>query len=142
MGTPSPGRPAVVFHRKALQNWTRRTADLLGTVFLYTDYSVPVDQVRRELHNILERSGMWDGHVWGLQVTNASERSIELRALMSAPNGPKAWDLRCYVREKLIEFLQHEYPQSLPRVRADINPSLDGNHAGARTEGLGAKAHG
>jgi small-conductance mechanosensitive channel len=133
--------PLSYFIEKPFQNWTRRTADLLGTVFLYTDYTVPVDNVRRELHNILERSGMWDGHVWGLQVTNTSERSIELRALMSAPNGPKAWDLRCYVREKLIEFLQHEYPQSLPRVRADINPSLDGNHAGAH-EGLGAKAHG
>jgi small-conductance mechanosensitive channel len=120
--------PLSYFIEKPFQNWTRRTADLLGTVFLYTDYTVPVDQVRLELHNILERSGMWDGRVWGLQVTNATGQSIELRALMSAPNGPKAWDLRCHVREKLIDFLQKEYPLSLPRARADINPSLVSNH--------------
>jgi hypothetical protein len=83
---------------------------------------------------------MWDGHVWGLQVTNAADRSIELRALMSAPNGPKAWDLRCYVREALIGFLQKEYPQSLPRVRAEVNSAFNGNHVGARDEDLDRQA--
>jgi small-conductance mechanosensitive channel len=116
--------PLSYFIEKPFQNWTRRTADVLGTVFLYTDYSVPVDQVRRE------HSGIWDGRVWGLQVTNASDHAIELRALMSAPNGPKAWDLRCYVREKLIDFLQREHPLSLPRVRADIHSSPHGNGVG------------
>jgi small-conductance mechanosensitive channel len=115
--------PLSYFIEKPFQNWTRRTADLLGTVFLYTDYSVPVDEVRNELLKILQNSQMWDGRTWGLQVTNATDRSVELRALMSAPNGPKAFDLRCYVREKLIAFLQREYPQSLPRVRAELEPS-------------------
>jgi small-conductance mechanosensitive channel len=121
--------PLSYFIEKPFQNWTRRTADLLGTVFLYTDYSVPVDVVRKELLNILQTSGMWDGRTWGLQVTNATDRSIELRALMSAPNGPRVFDLRCYVREKLIAFLQREYPRSLPRVRAEFDgsPFLDGD---------------
>lgn len=112
--------PLSYFIEKAFQNWTRQTADLLGTVFLYTDYTVPVEKVREELQRVLQASGMWDGKAWGLQVTNSSEHTLELRALMSAPNGSVAWDLRCYVREKLVQFLQKEYPGSLPRMRAEF----------------------
>jgi small-conductance mechanosensitive channel len=112
--------PISYFIEKPFQNWTRNTADLLGTVFLYVDYTVPVEKVREELHRILESSSLWDKKVWGLQVTNASEHTLELRALMSAPNGPVAFDLRCYVREKLIALLQEQYPQSLPRTRAEV----------------------
>jgi len=79
-----------------------------------------VEKVREELHRILESSSLWDKKVWGLQVTNASEHTLELRALMGAPNGPVAFDLRCYVREKLIAFLQEQYRQSLPRTRAEM----------------------
>lgn len=112
--------PLSYFIEKPFQNWTRHTADLLGTVFVYADYTVPVSEVREELHRVLKSSGMWDGKVWGLQVTNLSERTVELRALMSAPGSSQAWDLRCYVREKLVEFLQQNYPQSLPRARAEV----------------------
>jgi small-conductance mechanosensitive channel len=112
--------PLSYFIEKPFQNWTRDTADLLGTAFVYTDYTVPVDELRQELHRILQTSGMWDGKVWGLQVTNASEHTLELRALMSAPGSSASWDLRCYVREKLIAFLQQQYPQCLPRTRAEI----------------------
>ncbi|MGH9502682.1 MAG: mechanosensitive ion channel family protein [Terriglobales bacterium] len=112
--------PLSYFIEHPFQNWTRVTADLLGSVFVYVDYSVSVEEVRRQLHTILESSGMWDGKIWGLQVTDAKERTLELRALMSAPSGPKAWDLRCHVREKLIQFLQERYPESLPRTRAEV----------------------
>ncbi|HEY3974165.1 MAG TPA: mechanosensitive ion channel domain-containing protein [Candidatus Sulfotelmatobacter sp.] len=112
--------PISYFIEKPFQNWTRRNADLLGTVFLYTDYSAPVEELRQELHRILTSSGMWDGKAWGLQVTNATDRTLELRALMSAPNGSRAWDLRCLVRERLVQFLQQNYPESLPRTRADV----------------------
>ena len=112
--------PLSYFIEKPFQNWTRRTANILGTVFLYTDYTVPVEEVRRELQRILKTSGMWDGKVWGLQVTNCSEHTMELRALMSAPDGSSAWDLRCLVREQLVHFLQERYPASLPKVRAEL----------------------
>jgi hypothetical protein len=120
--------PLSYFIENPFQNWTRRTADLLGTVFIYVDYSVPVEEIRQELHRILETSRMWDGKVWGLQVTNASEQTVELRALMSASDAPKAWDLRCYVRESLIKFLQQRYPDSLPKMRAEIHGVPVGNH--------------
>jgi hypothetical protein len=112
--------PLSQFIEKPFQNWTRQTADLLGTVFVYTDYSVSVDAVRQKLLEILQLSGMWDGKVWGLQVTNATDHTMELRALMSAPDSSRAWDLRCHVREKLIEHLQNRYPQSLPQTRVHL----------------------
>ncbi|PLX85690.1 MAG: mechanosensitive ion channel protein MscS [Desulfuromonas sp.] len=112
--------PITYFLEKPFQNWTRVSADILGTVFLYTDYTVPVDAVREELRRIVEESDAWDGKVCGLQVTNASERSMELRCLVSAVDASLAWDLRCEVREKMLAFLQREYPESLPRVRAEL----------------------
>jgi small-conductance mechanosensitive channel len=113
--------PLSYFIEKPFENWTRVTANLLGTVFVYADYTVPVEEVRLELHRVLQTNDKWDGKVWGLQVTNATENTVEMRALMSAADSPKAWDLRCYVREKLIEYLQSHYPQSLPRARAEVS---------------------
>ena len=112
--------PLSYFIEKPFQNWTRQSSDLLGTVFLYADYTVPVHEVREELHRVLQTSGLWDGKAWGLQVTSLSERAVELRALMSAPGSSEAWDLRCHVREKMVEFLQENYPHCLPRSRAEL----------------------
>lgn len=109
----------------SFQNWTRRTADILGTIFLHTDYTVPVERVREELKRICESTDMWDGNVCVLQVTEARERTMELRALVSAKDSPTAWDLRVYVREKLIDFLQREYPEALPRMRIEMHDSSE-----------------
>lgn len=116
--------PITYFIEKPFQNWTRVTADLLGAVFIYVDYTVPVQAIRREFHRILKGSDVWDGKAWSLQVTNATERTLELRALMSAPDAPTAWNLRCEVREKLIEFIRKNYPDGLPKVRAEIGESV------------------
>jgi small-conductance mechanosensitive channel len=112
--------PLSYFIEQPFQNWTRVTADLLGTVFVYTDYRVNVERVRQELHRILETSDLWDRKAWGLQVTDTTERTMQLRALMSASDSSKAWDLRCLVREQLLEFLQREFPESLPVTRAEL----------------------
>jgi small-conductance mechanosensitive channel len=115
--------PVTYFIEKPFQNWTRITADILGTVYIYVDYTVPTDVVRQELHRILKGSESWDGKVCVLQVTNTSERTIELRALMSAADASTAWSLRCEVREKLVDFIKEHYPQTLPRLRAEFSPS-------------------
>jgi len=112
--------PITYFLDKPFQNWTRVSADLLGTVFIYADYTVPVQAVREELERIVKASPKWDGKVCGLQVTNSTDRTVELRALMSANDASLAWDLRCEVREKLLAFLQTNHPGSLPRIRADL----------------------
>ena len=118
--------PLTYFIETPFQNWTRQSADILGTVFVYTDYTVPVERVREKLHEILKGSDLWDGEVWGLQVTDAKEQTLELRALMGARNSSDAWDLRCLVREQLIAFLQSEYPQALPRLRAELADQAPG----------------
>jgi small-conductance mechanosensitive channel len=112
--------PITYFLEKPFQNWTRVSADLLGTVFLYVDYTVPIQAVRDELQHILQDSKLWDGRVSVLHVTNATERAVELRALMSAPDSSSAWELRCHVREKLIGFIQENYPDGLPQLRAKV----------------------
>jgi len=115
--------PTTYFIEKPFQNWTRVSADILGTVFIYTDYQVPIGELRKELTRILESSDLWDGKVNVMQVTNATDKTIEIRALMSTADSPTAWDLRVHVREKLISFLQENYPQSLPRMRVEMSPS-------------------
>ncbi len=112
--------PISYFIEKPFQNWTRVSADLLGTVFVYADYTIPVKEIREELDRIVKGSDKWDGKVCGLQVTNTTERTMELRALMSAADSSAAWDLRCEVREKLIEFIQKNYPDALPKARAEL----------------------
>lgn len=117
--------PISYFIEKPFQNWTRTSADILGSVFVYVDYTTPVGEVRAELGRILKESPYWDKKVNVLQVTNTTDRSVELRALMSAADSPTAWNLRCEVREKLLDFLQKKYPQSLPRVRVDLQKELN-----------------
>jgi len=112
--------PITYFIEKPFQNWTRTTADILGTVFIYVDYMVPVDVIREQLQKILNESKHWDKKVCVLQVTNTTERTVELRALMSAADASTAWSLRCEVREKLIEFVRNKYPQALPKLRAEF----------------------
>ena len=126
--------PITYFIEKPFQNWTRASADILGTVFLYVDYTVPVQAVREELTRILENSKDWDRRVSGVVVTNAMEHTVELRALMSAVDASKAWDLRCEVREKLIEFIQKNFSDGLPKVRAEIR-DVTGNMVVSRTSG-------
>ena len=120
--------PITYFIEKPFQNWTRISADILGTVFIYTDYTVPVDAIREQLQKILNESEHWDKKVCVLQVTNATDRTMELRALMSAADASVAWTLRCEVREKLLEFLKREYPQALPRLRAELYKLQDISH--------------
>lgn len=112
--------PITYFIDQPFQNWTRVSADLLGTIFLYLDYTVPLEEVRKELKRLAEASALWDKKVCVLQVTNATDRTIEIRALLSAEDASQAWSLRCEVREKLINFVQKNYPQCLPRLRGEL----------------------
>lgn len=109
--------PITWFIEKPFQNWTRTSAELLATVVLHLDYHAPVERLREELTRILEASPLWDRRANVLQVTDCSERTVEIRALASAADASQAWDLRCEIREKLIRYLRDEHPESLPRLR-------------------------
>jgi small-conductance mechanosensitive channel len=120
--------PINYFIEKPFQNWTRTTSELLGTVYLYADYTIPVERVRQELHRILQASDLWDKRVWGLLVTNTTEKTVELRALMSTEDSSSAWNLRCQVRESLLKFIQKNFAESLPRTRVEMErQEKDGN---------------
>jgi small-conductance mechanosensitive channel len=115
--------PLTYFIDKPFQNWTRRSSDLIGSIMLYTDYSMPVDALRSELDAVLPESPLWDGNVKGVQVTDTDAQGMQIRILVSARNAGNLFDLRCYVRERLIAFMQQQYPQALPSTRIEA-PSL------------------
>lgn len=100
-----------------VENWTRRHSELLGTIYFYADYNVPIDELRDELERICHASSDWDGRLCAIVVTDATERTLQLRALVSTADSSKGWNLRCEVREKLIEYLRIHHPESLPRTR-------------------------
>ena len=110
--------PITYFVEKPFQNWSRVSTDLLGAVVLHLDYQAPIGELRKELKRIVENSPKWDRKVCGLQVTDTKQSTIEVRALVSAADSGKVFDLRCEVRERLIEFLCRNYPESLPRQRS------------------------
>lgn len=114
--------PITYFMEHPFQNWTSTSSDVLGTVFLHVDYTMPIQALREELDRIVEKSQYWDGQSKSVLVTNAKEHTLEVRAMASAADGDQAWFLRCEIREKLVEFIQKNYPGSLPRLRAELEP--------------------
>jgi small-conductance mechanosensitive channel len=111
------------------QNWTRRDSELLGTVLLWVDYRAELAPLRAELERVCAGAPEWDGRVALLQVVEASERAMQVRALVSSQDASKNWDLRCRVREALIAFLQRQQPDGLPRFRAEMEePSKRKTH--------------
>lgn len=120
--------PLSYFLDNAFENWTRTSADLLAYVYLNVDYTLRVDELRGEHRRICESTKLWKGQVCVLQVSDATEHTMQIRALMDARNSSDAWDLRCYVREKMIRFLQEKYPESLPRYRAELDSNSAANH--------------
>ena len=121
--------PLSYFLEHSFQNWTRTSSDLLGSCFIYTDYTIPVDPLRDELRRICESTKLWGGKVCVLQVTDCQPSTLQLRALMDARNAGDSSDLLCLVREKFVDFIQKNYPGSLPRYRGEFNTSQTNSNA-------------
>jgi len=120
--------PINYFIEKPFQNWTRLSAEILGTVFIYADYSLPINEFRNEFDRILTKHPLWDKRVKVVQITDSKDKVMEIRALMSAENSSNAFDLRCDIREGLIQFIQNNYPQSLPKIRASVIETSSNNN--------------
>lgn len=110
--------PLQWFIENTFENWTRTGSQILGTVFLYVDYTAPLDAIRAEARRITEAAPEWDKRVFAVQVTDATERAMQVRILVSCTNSGAAFDLRCKLREGVLTFLAREYPASLPQVRS------------------------
>ena len=112
--------PLQWFIENPFQNWTRTSAQLLGTAFLWLDYRTPMADVRSQLQKICEEDARWDGRVCVAQVTETAEHTIQVRLLVSARNSGELFDLRCVVRERMIDYLERCHPDALPRLRANL----------------------
>jgi small-conductance mechanosensitive channel len=120
--------PINFFIEKSFENWTRVSSDVIGKVKFYADYSLPVEKVRTEFTRLLSASPLWDKRASGFLVTDANDKTIELRATMSARNSDDAWDLQCYIREKLITYISSNFPEALPKTRSmpvSMEPKLN-----------------
>src|SRR5690606_36329747 len=121
------------------QNWTRQTSSIIGSVFFWLDYSVPLSALRLEAEKLCnEVRQLWDGEVFVVQVTDCNERAMQVRVLASSADSSRNWDLRCYVREHLLTFLNSNYPDSLPKIRG----SLESGSVAARAESRPASGRG
>jgi small-conductance mechanosensitive channel len=112
--------PLQWFIEHPFQNWTRSSSNIIGTVFWWVDYRMPLEPLRAELARLCGSAPEWDGRLVLLQVTDASEKSIQLRALVSSADSSRNWDLRCRVREGLIAFIARDYSEYLPHLRAEV----------------------
>lgn len=125
--------PLQWFIENPFHNWTRHSASLIGTVFLWVDYRMPLEPLRAEAQRVCEAAPEWDRRLCKLQVVEAAERSMQLRLLVSTANSGQNWDLRCRVREALVDFMQREYPQHLPLTRAELaEPVISEKQAAAQ----------
>lgn len=115
--------PLQWFIDHPFQNWTRYSSRLIGSVYWWVDYRMPLQPIRDEIKRSCEGAPEWDGRLAMLQVTDSTERGIQLRALVTAPDAPRAWDLRCRVREAVIDMIQRDYPDYLPRLRTELHSS-------------------
>jgi len=109
--------PVTYFLEKPFQNWTRTSAEITGTIFLYTGYDFPVEELRKILPSMLEGNPNWDGRFLNVQVTNTTELNKEIRILVSSSDASKNWDLRAFIREKLIDFINSNFPECFAKIR-------------------------
>ncbi len=113
--------PLQWFIENPFQNWTRQTSSILGSVMLWVDYALPLEPLRAKLDSLVAQvPDLWDGRVSGVQVVETSSSAIQLRVLVSSADASRNWDLRCYVRENLINFIMVNYPDYLPQTRASL----------------------
>ena len=119
--------PLSYFIEKPFQNWTRTSAAITGSVFVWMDYSFPVEIGRQALKAIIESNPLWDKRFWNLQVSDARENAIQLRILATSSDSSRSWDLRCDIREQFVAYVQSNHPDALPRLRAEVREP-EGQH--------------
>lgn len=122
--------PLQWFIENPFQNWTKTASDLLGTVLIWVDYRMPLEPLRQEAERACHDAPEWDGRLCLIQVVEAGEHAMQLRVLVSAGDAARLWDLRCRLREALLGFIQREFPEYLPRIRAEASPSSEPQHGG------------
>lgn len=109
--------PVTWFLEKPFQNWTRTSAQITGTIFIYVDYSFPIESIRNALPDMLKKNPDWDGRFWNVQVTKVTEQYKEIRMMLTSADSSKNWNLRAAIREELIDFININYPDTFAKIR-------------------------
>jgi hypothetical protein len=112
--------PSTYFTSTPFENWTRSSSELLGSVEIDLDWRVSPVAMRAELDKILKRTDIWDGRASVLQVTDATGGFVRVRILVTAVDAPTLFDLRCFIREEMVEWLQTQDPAAIPRTRVQM----------------------
>jgi small-conductance mechanosensitive channel len=112
--------PLNYFIQQPFYNWTRQAGANVGSVLLYLDYTAPIDRIRDKAVELVGQTEQPGGKLVNAQVTNTTAEAIELRLLVTAASVGDTSNLCAELREKLIGFLQREYPEALPRRRHQI----------------------
>ncbi|MPS68809.1 MULTISPECIES: mechanosensitive ion channel family protein [Novosphingobium] len=134
--------PSNRFLEDTFQNWTKTTSQLLGTVFLYLDQGTEIGPIREEYTRQIQAHRLWDRRAQILQVTDCKDDAIEVRLLMSAKDGPTLFDLRCEIRESMMDWIRRSQPEALVRRRTlPVGPVEMGATAGL-AELVAASANG
>jgi len=121
--------PLTYFINTPFENWTRRTANLVGEVYVFADWTLDVEALRAELPKIVERSPLWDKQFQNVQVTDVTERAVQVRALVTARNSSELFDLRCFVREAIVAYIRDNQPGAMPKLRVELPEPADGEPA-------------
>lgn len=109
--------PSTYFTNTPFENWTRHSSELLGSVEFDLDWQASPSQMRERLEKILAETPLWDGRTGVLQVTDAVGGFVRIRVLVTAVDAPTLFDLRCHVREQLVQWLHETDAAALPRTR-------------------------
>lgn len=109
--------PINYFIERPFENWSREGDSLRSSLLFYIDYMLPIEPLREELDRILKSSHYWDKRASKLQVSNLTERSVEIRVQVSASNADNLSDLRAEVREKLLAYIRQNHADHFPKVR-------------------------
>jgi small-conductance mechanosensitive channel len=115
--------PINYFIDKPFENWSRSSRDLLGSVELFVDYHMPIETLRNKFQELLKQSKLWDGKVGVLQVTDCTENNLKIRLLISTPTAGDNWNLRCELREALINYIAHYQEKYLPKTLILAQPA-------------------
>lgn len=111
--------PISYFLEKSFENWTMVSPEVIGKAIIHVDYSLPVEEVRTQCIAWITSSPLWDGRTKGFVITGANNRTMEVRATMSAKNADDAYNLECEIRERLVTYIRENYPDALPKIRLD-----------------------
>jgi len=112
--------PTGKFFEESFENWSRSGDQLTGTVMLNLDPIADVPPIRQAFLDFLNEHPLWDHRDAAALVVDAHPESIALRLSMTAASIGDLWDLRCAVREHMLQWLRENQPVALIRHRLEV----------------------